>query len=175
MGLLARGRHGRASLPSAPPPTLFGGLDRVLEFTGALRQAGVPVAVSDDIDALRALEHVELKHKGAVRAALATTLVKTQTHRAAFDTLFDLYFGTGRGAHLVAERDEAHPLRPRRLRRGRGQDEPGGRGRGARGPLGLRRGVERFLTEHGAAVGPKTTMLILGDGRTNYRPGGPTL
>ena len=29
---------------------------------------------------------------------------------------------------------------------------------------------ERFLAEHGAAVGPKTTMLILGDGRTNYRP-----
>ena len=34
---------------------------------------------------------------------------------------------------------------------------------------------ERFLAEHRAAVGPKTTMLILGDGRTNYRPGGPTL
>jgi uncharacterized protein len=40
---------------------------------------------------------------------LAATLIKTQTHRSAFDTLFDLYFGTGRGAHHVAERDEAHP------------------------------------------------------------------
>jgi uncharacterized protein len=28
---------------------------------------------------------------------------------------------------------------------------------------------ERFLTEHGPAVGPKTTMLVLGDARTNYR------
>jgi uncharacterized protein len=28
---------------------------------------------------------------------------------------------------------------------------------------------ERFLTEHGSAVGPKTTMLVLGDARTNYR------
>jgi uncharacterized protein with von Willebrand factor type A (vWA) domain len=84
-------------------------LDRVLEFTSALRQAGVPVAVSDDIDALRALEHVELHHKGVVQAVLAATLVKTQTHRAAFDTLFDLYFGTGRGVGHIAERDEAHP------------------------------------------------------------------
>jgi uncharacterized protein len=84
-------------------------LDRVLEFTGALRQAGVPVAVSDDIDALRALEHVELAHKTEVRAALAATLVKTQTHRVAFDTLFELYFGTGRGAEAVAEQDEAYP------------------------------------------------------------------
>ncbi|MGH2817905.1 MAG: vWA domain-containing protein [Actinomycetota bacterium] len=84
-------------------------LDRVLEFTGALRNAGVPVAVSDDIDALRALEHVELGHKTTVRAALAATLVKTQTHRGAFDTLFELYFGAGRGADAVAEQDEAYP------------------------------------------------------------------
>jgi uncharacterized protein with von Willebrand factor type A (vWA) domain len=84
-------------------------LDRVLEFTGALRNAGVPVAVSDDIDALRALEHVELGHKSTVRAALAATLVKTQTHRGAFDTLFELYFGAGRGADAVAEQDEAYP------------------------------------------------------------------
>jgi uncharacterized protein len=28
---------------------------------------------------------------------------------------------------------------------------------------------ERFLTELGAAVGPKTTMLILGDGRTKLQ------
>jgi uncharacterized protein with von Willebrand factor type A (vWA) domain len=84
-------------------------LDHVLEFTGALRQAGVPVAVSDDIDSLRALEHVELAHKSEVRAALAATLVKTQTHRVAFDTLFDLYFGAGRGAEALAEQDEAYP------------------------------------------------------------------
>jgi uncharacterized protein len=84
-------------------------LDHVLEFTGALRQAGVPVAVSDDIDSLRALEHVELAHKSEVRAALAATLVKTQTHRMAFDTLFDLYFGAGRGAEALAEQDEAYP------------------------------------------------------------------
>jgi uncharacterized protein with von Willebrand factor type A (vWA) domain len=84
-------------------------LDRVLEFTGALRNAGMPVAVSDDIDALRALEHVELGHKSTVRAALAATLVKTQTHRGAFDTLFELYFGAGRGADAVAEQDEAYP------------------------------------------------------------------
>jgi uncharacterized protein len=84
-------------------------LDRVLEFTGALRQAGVPVAVSDDIDALRALERVELHLQDSVRAVLAATLVKTQAHRPAFDTLFDLYFGTERGAHHVAQRDAAHP------------------------------------------------------------------
>ncbi|MFN2615432.1 MAG: VWA domain-containing protein, partial [Actinomycetota bacterium] len=81
-------------------------LTRFLEFAAALRKAGVPVAISDDIDALRALDHVELADQNAMRAALAATMVKSQAHRPAFDTLFDLYFKAGRGPDALDERDE---------------------------------------------------------------------
>jgi hypothetical protein len=81
-------------------------LDRMLEFGRALRSAGVPVAVSENLDALRALEHVRLDDKDSMRAALATTMVKDQGHMQAFDTLFDLYFGTGRGPDAIDARDE---------------------------------------------------------------------
>lgn len=80
-------------------------LQRVLEFTDALRDAGIPVAVSESIDALRTLDHVSLERQTAVREAFAATLVKSGPQRAAFDTLFDLYFGTGRRPDFLDQRD----------------------------------------------------------------------
>jgi uncharacterized protein len=82
-------------------------LDRMLEFGRALRSAGVPVAVSENLDALRALEHVQLEERSSLKAALAATMIKDQGHMQAFDTLFDLYFGTGRGPDAIEERDES--------------------------------------------------------------------
>jgi uncharacterized protein with von Willebrand factor type A (vWA) domain len=82
-------------------------LARILNFTHALRDAGVPVAISEDLDALRALKHVPMDDKEAFRAALATTMIKSEAHRPAFDTLFDLYFAAGRGPEALDERDEA--------------------------------------------------------------------
>jgi uncharacterized protein with von Willebrand factor type A (vWA) domain len=80
-------------------------LPRLLTFSHALRDAGVPVAVSDDIDAMRALAHIPMEDKDAFRAALATTMIKSEAHRDAFDTLFDLYFGAGRGPEALAQLD----------------------------------------------------------------------
>jgi uncharacterized protein len=82
-------------------------LPRLLDFTHALRSAGVPVAISEDIDAMRALGHVPMEDKDAFRASLAATMIKSEAHRPAFDTLFDLYFGAGRGPEALDERDEA--------------------------------------------------------------------
>ncbi len=82
-------------------------LDRFLAFTGALRTAGIPVAVSEEQDALLALGLVPLIEQQAMRSALAATMIKTAPHRPAFDMLFDLYFGTGRGPEALAERDAA--------------------------------------------------------------------
>lgn len=81
-------------------------LDRLLEMSAALRSAGIPVAVSEEIDALNAIKHVPLSAKEDVRAALAATMVKSESHRHAFDTLFELYFGTGRGPEAIGERDD---------------------------------------------------------------------
>ena len=80
-------------------------LDRLLDLTAALRKVGVPVAVSEEIDALNAIKYVELADKEDVRAVLAATMVKSDSHRDTFDTLFELYFGTGRGPQAFEERD----------------------------------------------------------------------
>src|SRR4051812_5115154 len=69
-------------------------LDRLLEFSGALRQAGEPVSMTEESDALTAIGHLDLAERDSVKAALAAAMLKNQTHRAQFDTLFDLYFGT---------------------------------------------------------------------------------
>ena len=68
-------------------------LTRLVEFGDALRNAGVPVASTDTRDAVRALREVPLGERASVKTALAATMVKRAAHQAAFDTLFDLYFG----------------------------------------------------------------------------------
>lgn len=68
-------------------------IERVSGFTEALRRAGIPVAITDHSDALKALGHIPLDKPGTLKSALAATLLKTASHREQFDTLFDLYFG----------------------------------------------------------------------------------
>jgi uncharacterized protein with von Willebrand factor type A (vWA) domain len=86
-------------------------LDRILEFQRALRSAGVPVAITEGLDALRSLEHISIADRQEMRAALAASFVKNQEHRETFDVLFDLYFGTGRGPEALedenADQDDA--------------------------------------------------------------------
>ena len=80
-------------------------LGRVLEFSGALRAAGIPVAASENIDALKSLTFVPYENRELVKSALAAAMIKSEAHRPAFDTLFDLYFGTGRGPEARRHRD----------------------------------------------------------------------
>ncbi|HWC14702.1 MAG TPA: VWA domain-containing protein [Actinomycetota bacterium] len=79
-------------------------LARLLEFNAALREAGIPVAISEGLDALRALERVDVIRRDELHAALAATLVKDQLQRPAFDTLFDLHFSSE--GRLPVARDE---------------------------------------------------------------------
>jgi uncharacterized protein len=67
-------------------------LDRHIGFVAALREAGLPVSLAEDLDAVHALEVVELADRASLRAAYAATLVKRPAHREAFDLLFDLWF-----------------------------------------------------------------------------------
>lgn len=75
-----------------PDPTLKGLQARLLDFQHAMRDAGVPVAISDGMDAMRAAGVVDLLDRDVFREALAATLTSSESHRMAFDTLFDIYF-----------------------------------------------------------------------------------
>jgi uncharacterized protein with von Willebrand factor type A (vWA) domain len=61
-------------------------------FVEELRQVGVPVSMVEAIDAARALEHVDLAQRTALKAALGATLVKSARHIEAFDAAFEVFF-----------------------------------------------------------------------------------
>lgn len=91
----------------APADTRLTGLQRrVLDLAHALREANVPVAVSDGLDAMRASALIDLLDRGQLREALAATMVKSPSHRATFDLLFDLYFPARGGRPLPGEATE---------------------------------------------------------------------
>jgi len=63
-------------------------------FVEELRAVGIPVSMVEAIDAARAIEHVDLAERTALRSALSATLVKQSRHGAAFDAVFEVFFGT---------------------------------------------------------------------------------
>jgi uncharacterized protein with von Willebrand factor type A (vWA) domain len=65
---------------------------RTVEFTAALRTAGLPVSSAETVDAARASGTVGLLDRELLRAAFAATMCKRPAHRPTFDMLFDLYF-----------------------------------------------------------------------------------
>jgi uncharacterized protein with von Willebrand factor type A (vWA) domain len=70
-------------------PTL---LDLLQGFVHELRAAGLPVSMTENLDAMRAVEHLALEDREQFKAALAATLVKHHRHHPAFDTVFEVYF-----------------------------------------------------------------------------------
>jgi len=67
-------------------------LDRHIAFLEALRSAGLPVSLAEDLDAVVALGRLHWADRELVREAYAATVCKRQAHRPSFDAVFDLYF-----------------------------------------------------------------------------------
>jgi uncharacterized protein with von Willebrand factor type A (vWA) domain len=87
---------------------MSGLVDRHIAFLEALRTAGLPVSLAEDLDAVAALRALDWDHREVVRAGYAATLVKKQSQRPTFDTLFDVYFPrmVGDGVAGGREHDE---------------------------------------------------------------------
>jgi hypothetical protein len=67
-------------------------LDVLQGFVHELRAAGLPVSMTENLDAMRAVEHVDIAERDVFKAALGATLVKHHNHWSAFETVFDVYF-----------------------------------------------------------------------------------
>lgn len=67
-------------------------LNNLLKFFQVLRTAGVRVSLSETIDAIEALSHVELLDRNVVKAALAACTAKSETERKVFSECFEQYF-----------------------------------------------------------------------------------
>ena len=72
-------------------------------FVGELRQVGIPVSMVESIDAARAVEHVPLEDRQALRHSLAACLVKNSHHLDAFDAAFDAFFSVRVGDDSQAD------------------------------------------------------------------------
>ncbi|MER7546922.1 VWA domain-containing protein [Spirillospora sp. NPDC127506] len=82
-------------------------VDRHTGFVAELRRAGLPVSVAEGLDAVRAMQAVDLLDREALRAAYAATVVKRPQHRPTFDTIFDLWFPAAIGDGAATEPDRA--------------------------------------------------------------------
>ena len=69
--------------------TLF---DAFQGFVHELRAAGLPVSMTENLDAMRAVEFIPLNDRESLKAALGSTLVKHHGHWNVFETVFDVYF-----------------------------------------------------------------------------------
>ncbi|MGH9027856.1 MAG: vWA domain-containing protein, partial [Acidimicrobiia bacterium] len=67
-------------------------LDTLQGFVHELREAGLPLSMTENLDAMRAVEHVDIADRDTFKAALGATLVKHYRHEKVFDTVFDVYF-----------------------------------------------------------------------------------
>jgi uncharacterized protein with von Willebrand factor type A (vWA) domain len=85
-------------------------LDLLSGFVTELRRAGLPVSLTEHLDAAEAIHHIPLEDREALKYALAATLVKSSTHWRAFETAFEVFFavrtGSGVGEGLDADGNE---------------------------------------------------------------------
>ncbi len=79
-------------------------LEALAGFVQELRRAGLPVSPTENLDAVEAVSQIPLEDREALRWALATTVVKRQEHRQAFDAVFDVWFSV---RMPVLDRDDA--------------------------------------------------------------------
>jgi uncharacterized protein with von Willebrand factor type A (vWA) domain len=86
------------TLPPLPIGSAAGLLESLSGFVKELRSAGIPVSLTENVDAMEALTHIPLEDREAFKYALAATLVKNNAHWKTFETVFEVYFSL-RGSH----------------------------------------------------------------------------
>ena len=75
-------------------------------FMQELRDAGLPVSLTENLDAMQAVRHIPLSDREAFKYALAATLVKNNAHWRAFETVFEVYFSLRGKEYAIGEDGE---------------------------------------------------------------------
>ncbi|MBK9181049.1 MAG: VWA domain-containing protein [Acidimicrobiales bacterium] len=103
-------------------------LDLLEGFIQELRAAGLPVSLTETIDAMEAVKHIPLEDREAFKYALAATLVKNHAHWRAFETVFEVYFSLRGPQYQVGDDGEGRPAPWRELEMQGQGGQPGGGG-----------------------------------------------
>ncbi len=61
-------------------------------FIAELRNAGLPVSLTENLDAMEAVKVIPIEDRDAFKYALGATLVKNNAHWRVFETIFEVYF-----------------------------------------------------------------------------------
>ena len=87
-------------------------------FVAELRAIGLPVSLSENVDAAAALRAIKLTGRAQVKSALAATLVKNHDHYGAFELAFDVFFGGRQLTRLAAGAPDGSAEEPAGFGRG---------------------------------------------------------
>jgi uncharacterized protein len=74
-------------------------------FISELREAGLPVSLTENLDAMEAVKHIPLEDREAFKYALAATLVKNHAHWRAFETVFEVYFSLRGSSYALSDEE----------------------------------------------------------------------
>lgn len=107
-------------------------LDLMSGFIVELRNAGLPVSLTENLDAMEAVKEIPLEDRQAFKYALGATLVKSNSHWRAFETIFEVYFSL-RGAEYNITDGESDT--PGELGRDEQDSQQPGEGRGQSGGM----------------------------------------
>ncbi|MCU1393136.1 MAG: hypothetical protein JWM34_1564 [Ilumatobacteraceae bacterium] len=80
-------------------------LDLMAGFVTELRNAGIPVSLTENLDAMEAVQHIPIEDREAFKYALAATMVKNNSHWRAFETVFEVYFSLRGPEYKLVEGD----------------------------------------------------------------------
>jgi hypothetical protein len=80
-------------------------------FIVELRQAGLPVSLTENLDAVTAVKHIPLEDRNTFKYALAATLVKNHAHWRSFETVFEVYFSLRGEEYDIRDPDSDETLR----------------------------------------------------------------
>ena len=80
-------------------------LDLLSGFIIELRNAGLPVSLTENLDAMHAISHIPLEDREAFKYALGATLVKNQAHWRSFETVFEVYFSLRGPEYSITDGD----------------------------------------------------------------------
>jgi uncharacterized protein len=105
-------------------------LDLLNGFIVELRAAGLPVSLTENLDAMEAVQHIPLDDREAFKYALAATLVKNNAHWRSFETIFEVYFSL-RGPEFALKDSDIDELFRQMEEEGEGEREGRGAGGGA--------------------------------------------
>lgn len=81
-------------------------LELLAGFVAELRNAGIPVSLTENLDAMEAVQHIPIEDREAFKYALGATMVKNNAHWRSFETVFEVYFSLRGPEYKIKPGDE---------------------------------------------------------------------